>query len=43
MAPVLFGESGQERVAYEVDAVHDKLGIVVEVEAVGEPAATLST
>jgi hypothetical protein len=31
--PVLFGENGQERVAYEVDAVHDGLGIVVEVEA----------
>jgi hypothetical protein len=31
--PVLFGERGQERVAYEVDAVHDDLGIVVEVEA----------
>ena len=31
--PVLFGEQGHERVAYEVDAVHDELGIVVEVEA----------
>lgn len=31
--PVLFGENGQERVAYEVDAFHDELGIVVEVEA----------
>jgi hypothetical protein len=31
--PVLFGENGRERVAYEVDAVHDELGIVVEVEA----------
>jgi hypothetical protein len=31
--PVLFGPSGTERVAYEVDAVHDELGIVVEVEA----------
>jgi hypothetical protein len=31
--PVLFGEQGIERVAYEVDAVHDELGIVVEVEA----------
>jgi hypothetical protein len=31
--PVLFGERGTERVAYEVDAVHDELGIVVEVEA----------
>jgi len=31
--PVLFGERGAERVAYEVDAVHDELGVVVEVEA----------
>jgi hypothetical protein len=31
--PVLFGENGTERVAYEVDAVHDELGIVVEIEA----------
>jgi hypothetical protein len=31
--PVLFGENGKERVAYEVDAVHDDLGIVVEIEA----------
>jgi hypothetical protein len=31
--PVLFGDQGKERVAWEVDAVHDKLGIVVEVEA----------
>jgi hypothetical protein len=31
--PVLFGDRGTERVAYEVDAVHDELGIVVEVEA----------
>jgi hypothetical protein len=31
--PVLFGEQGTERVAYEVDAVHDDLGILVEVEA----------
>jgi len=31
--PVLFGEQGSERVAYEVDAYHDELGIVVEVEA----------
>ena len=30
---MLFGERGHERVAYEVDAVHDELGIVVEVEA----------
>jgi hypothetical protein len=31
--PVLFGERGVERVAYEVDAVHDGLGVVLEVEA----------
>ena len=31
--PVLFGERGSERVAYEVDAVHDEIGVVVEVEA----------
>jgi hypothetical protein len=31
--PVLFGDQGRERVAWEVDAVHDELGIVVEVEA----------
>jgi hypothetical protein len=31
--PVLFGNQGRERVAYEVDAVHDELGIVLEVEA----------
>jgi hypothetical protein len=31
--PVLFGDQGRERVAYEVDAVHDELGILVEVEA----------
>jgi hypothetical protein len=31
--PVLFGDHGSERVAYEVDAVHDKLGVVVEIEA----------
>jgi hypothetical protein len=31
--PVLFGEQGHERVAYEVDAVHDELGVIVEVEA----------
>ena len=31
--PVLFGEQGVERVAYEVDAVHDELGVLVEVEA----------
>jgi hypothetical protein len=31
--PVLFGANGAEIVAWEVDAVHDKLGVVVEVEA----------
>jgi hypothetical protein len=31
--PVLFGEHGKERVAYEVDAIHDQLGVVVEIEA----------
>ena len=31
--PVLFGARGVERVAYEVDAVHDQLGVLVEVEA----------
>ena len=31
--PVLFGVQGAVRVAYEVDAVHDELGVVVEVEA----------
>lgn len=31
--PVLFGEQGAERVAYEADAYHDHLGIVVEIEA----------
>lgn len=31
--PVLFGEQGIERVAYEVDAVHDELGVLVEIEA----------
>lgn len=31
--PVLFGDRGAEVVSYEVDAVHDGLGVVVEVEA----------
>lgn len=31
--PVLFGDRGRVRVAYEVDAVHDELGVLVEVEA----------
>jgi hypothetical protein len=32
--PVLFGDRGDERVAYHVDAVHDQLGVVVEIEGV---------
>jgi hypothetical protein len=31
--PVLFGENGVPAVTYEVDAAHEKHGIVVEVEA----------
>lgn len=31
--PVLFGDQGRPRVTYEVDAIHDDLGVVVEVEA----------
>lgn len=31
--PVLFGEQGAPRLTYEVDAVHDELGVVVEIEA----------
>lgn len=31
--PVLFGSQGKERVAWEVDAIHDSLGIAVEIEA----------
>lgn len=31
--PVLFGENGVPTLTYEVDAAHDTLGIVVEVEA----------
>lgn len=31
--PVLFGDRGTERVAFEVDAANDELGIVVEIEA----------
>ena len=31
--PVLFGENGVPSLTYEVDAVHDALGVVVEVEA----------
>lgn len=31
--PVLFGENGVPTVTYEVDGVHDELGVVLEVEA----------
>jgi hypothetical protein len=31
--PVLFGEGGTELIAYEVDAVNDDLGVLLEVEA----------
>jgi hypothetical protein len=31
--PVLFGEVGQPRVAYEVDGFHPEHGVVLEVEA----------
>lgn len=31
--PVLYGDQGRERVAYEVDAFHDIEGIAVEIEA----------
>ena len=31
--PVLFGENGRERIAYEVDGYHEGEGIVLEVEA----------
>lgn len=31
--PVLFGSNGHAEVSYEIDAFHDALGIVVEVEA----------
>jgi len=31
--PVLFGEAGKELVRYEVDAVHDELKVLVEIEA----------
>lgn len=31
--PVLFGEQGVARVSYEVDAVDDELGVLVEIEA----------
>jgi hypothetical protein len=31
--PVLFGPQGQSTLTYEIDAFHDELGVVVEVEA----------
>jgi hypothetical protein len=31
--PVLFGDQGAHRVQYEVDAVHEELGVIVEIEA----------
>jgi hypothetical protein len=31
--PVLFGESGNEAEAYEIDGYHEALGIVLEIEA----------
>lgn len=31
--PVLFGEQGLPRVRYDVDGVHDELGVLLEVEA----------
>ena len=31
--PVLFGEQGRPRVRYDVDGVHEPLGILLEVEA----------
>ena len=31
--PVLFGEQGKPELEFQVDAVHDELGIIIEVEA----------
>jgi hypothetical protein len=31
--PVLFGDNGRAAVSYEVDAIHDEIGVVLEVEA----------
>lgn len=31
--PVLFGSEGRPRVNYDIDGVHDELGVVLEVEA----------
>ncbi|MGH2946498.1 MAG: hypothetical protein ACRDPC_09625 [Solirubrobacteraceae bacterium] len=33
LRPVLFGENGETRVAYEVDAFHPDHGVVIEIEA----------
>jgi hypothetical protein len=33
LRPVLFGKQGAPRVTYEVDGVHDELGIILEIEA----------
>lgn len=33
LRPVLFGENGATRVAYEVDAFHPDHGVVIEIEA----------
>ena len=41
--PVLFGDYGAPRLTYEVDAVHDGLGVVVEVEAGRVLGVTLCT
>jgi len=41
--PVLFGEGGDERVAFHVDAVHEQLGVVVDIEAGRGAAATRCT
>lgn len=31
--PVLFGDNGKPSVSYEIDAFHERLGVVVEIEA----------
>ena len=41
--PVLFGEQGAERVAFEIDAVHDELGVLVEAQAGSALAGMPST
>jgi hypothetical protein len=40
--PVLFGGNGRAEVSYDIDAFHDELGIVVEVEA-GRAASNNAT